>query len=62
MAFGTLTVKLIDNAATTVTLTIPTTDFQSAQSYVQNMSKGGGFFDNSGVWHPSSAILSVTIT
>lgn len=60
MADSTLTVKLVD--ASTVTTTITTADWPDAQKFCQNLTRTGGLFDNNGVWHPVSAILSITIS
>lgn len=60
MAYSTLTIKLVD--ASTVTLTIPTTDAPSAKKYIQQIPRDTGFYDDAGVFHPSSAILSITLS
>ena len=60
MANSSLSVKLVD--ATTVTWTLPVSSYPDAQSYAQNIAKNGGFIDDSKVWHPVSAIVSVTVT
>ena len=60
MANSSLSIKLVDSS--TVTLTLPTADWPSAQNTIQQIYKVGGFSDDAKVSHPVSAILSITIT
>lgn len=60
MAQSTLTIKLVD--ASTVTMTLVTANNPDAKASAQNIVKSGGFFDDAGVYHPSSAILNITIS
>lgn len=57
---NTLTIKLVDNS--TCVLTLSTADWPDAQGTIMGFTKSGGFFDSLGLWHPVSAILSVTIS
>lgn len=57
---NTLTVKLVD--LTTVTVNLATADWPDAQAMLMSWTKSGGFFDNVGVWHPTTAIISATIS
>lgn len=56
---STLTVKLSD--ATTVTWTMAATDLVVAKATAQQIPSNGGFFDDVGVFHPATAVVSVTI-
>jgi hypothetical protein len=60
MANSSLSIKLVDG--TTVTWTLPVSSWPDAQAYAQNTAVNSGFWDDNKVWHPASAILSVTVT
>lgn len=60
MAGSTLTIKLTDT--TNVTMTLTTASWPDARQAAQDLGNKKGFFDDAGVWHPSSAIVSVTIS
>jgi hypothetical protein len=59
-AWQTCTFKLVDS--TTVTKTLTSLDANTQQLFVQQIPRNGGFFDDSGVFHPSSAIVSIVLT
>lgn len=58
---STLTIKLVDNSTVVHTATGSTSNVGGEQ-VAQNIIKRGIFFDDVGVAHPVSAIVSITIT
>ena len=60
MAAKSLSIKLSDTTIVTKTLTVE--DFSGAVQEVLQMTRGGGFLDDSNVFHPATAVVSVTIT
>lgn len=61
MSFSTLTIQLLPNAVSNSTvLTLATSDYPSAVTYVQNL--GAWVSDNAGNFYPRSAILSIAIS
>lgn len=58
MAGNTLSVTLVNG--TNVTATLTTNDWPDAKTSAQNFGKYG-FYDDAGVFHPGTAVLSVTI-
>lgn len=58
----TLTVKLTDG--TTVTKTAPgifgQAPFNNGHDCAVWLTKGGGFTDDAGAWHPASAVVTIT--
>ncbi len=59
MAQPVLNIKLVD--ATNVTVTV-TNGFSGVDYLNKLIAVGGGFSDDAGLWHPASAIVSVTIS
>lgn len=60
MAGSTLTIKLSDSSNVTMTLT--TSSWPDAKQAAQDLGNKKGFFDDAGAWHPSSAIVTITIS
>jgi hypothetical protein len=58
MAFSNLTIQLVNNSSTT--LTLASADLVDAKQFCMNIR--GGIFDNNGVFYPVSSILSIGIS
>lgn len=60
MADSTLSIKLTDT--TNCTVTMSTQSFPEAQAFIQGCQKSGGFFDDNKVYHPMTAVLTISIS
>lgn len=60
MAYSSLQIKLVDN--TNATLTLTSSSFVEAQTFIQNLTKDGGVWDSNNTWHPVTAVISISFT